>query len=524
MKQFSLSLSKLLLLGGLAVSSIPAQAAWTEASTRHFVVISEGKPEDVRQFAEKLERFDRALRYVSRLGDVDLGPSNRLTVYVVPNPGAVERLAAPRTIGFYRARAGGSLAVVPKTDAYFDTFLPQAVLFHEYAHHLLLSGYSAVWPAWLSEGFAEFYGSAATQADGSVHIGLPPTYRAYDLLGTQQTRLGSRLQTQVEKLPLKQLLSLSHSRITENPQVYARGWLFVHHLNFEARRDGQLARYVAGLERGISSIEAGTAAFGELSALDSDLDAYLRKGRFRYLSVPASAIKVDTISLRTLSPGEQEVMPYRIRSKAGSDEVDQKQAHELASSVRQIAARFPDEAAVQVSLAQAELDLGNHAAAQAAADRAITTDPKRVEAHIYKGLAQMASAKSAHSTDSAVWGEVRQTFVAANRLDPDNPQPLVLFYQTFSASAQNPTANAVAGLHRACELAPQVSELQLMAGYQYLADAQVEQARKALARHAFRPHADTTRGDKVMAVLEVLDREGAAAAIEALVARGLKSW
>ncbi|NJO12906.1 MAG: hypothetical protein HC872_04930 [Gammaproteobacteria bacterium] len=505
------------------MSSISAQAAWTEASTRHFVVFSEDKPEDVRRFAEKLERFDQALRYASRLGDIDLGPSNRLTIYVVTNPGAVQRLANPKTIGFYLAKAGGSLAVVPKTDAYFDTFLPQAVLFHEYAHHLLLSSYSAVWPAWLSEGFAEFYGSAATQEDGSVHIGLPPTYRAYDLLGTQQTRLGSRLQTQVEKLPLKQLLSLSYNQVTESPQLYARGWLFVHHLNFDAQRSGQLTRYVAGLERGISSIEAGTAAFGELSALDSDLDAYLRKGRFRYLNVPASEIKVGTISLRTLSPGEQEVMPHRIRSKARYGDADQKQAQEVAASVRQVAARFPTTLPYKFP-SHSRARSRNHAAAQDAADRAITADPKLVEAHIYKGLAQMARAKSAQSTDAAVWGEVRKTFVVANRLDPDNPRPLALFYQTFSASAQSPTANAVAGLHRACEVAPQVAELQLMAGYQYLADAQAEQARKALARYAFRPHADTTRGDKAVAVLEVLDREGAAAAIDALVARGLKSW
>jgi tetratricopeptide (TPR) repeat protein len=522
MKQEFSKLVRVLLLGGLAVSSTPVQADWTEASTRHFVVVSDDKPEDVRQFAEKLERFDRALRIVSRLGDVDLGPANRLTLYVVRDVAAVQRLGGPRLIGFYLAKASGPLAVVPR-DTLQSTTLAQAVLFHEYAHHLLLSNFSAVWPAWLSEGFAEFYGSAALQEDGGVQIGLPPADRAYSLLGTQETVLGSRLQTRLEKLPLQQLLSMTYSKVLGSAQLYARGWLLVHYLNFEPKRKGQLTRYVADLERGVSSVEAGTAAFGELATLDSELDAYLRKDKFTYLKVPAGEITVGAISLRTLSPGEQEVMPYRIRANARYGDVDPEELRQAVPSVRELAARFPDDTAVQVSLAQAELDAGNHAAAEDAADRAITIDPKLVEAHIYKGRAQMAIARSAKSSDPAVWGEVRKTLVVANRLDPDNPQPLALFYQTFSTSAQNPTANAIAGLHRARELAPQVAELQLMAGYQYLVEAQGEPARKALARYAFKPHAEATRANAV-AVLETLDREGAAGALAAFVTRGLKSW
>jgi hypothetical protein len=166
----------------------------------------------------------------------------------------------------------------------------------------------------------------------------------------------------------------------------------------------------------------------------------------------ASKINVGAVSMRTLSAGEQEVMPYRMRSKVRGGNIEPKEAQELASSVRTLAERFPSDALVQASLAQAESDAGNHLAAENAAARAIAIDPKLVEAHICKALAQMAIAKSIQSPDPQVWAEVRKTLVGANRLDPDNPQPLALFYQTFSASAQNPTANAVAGLHRAYEI------------------------------------------------------------------------
>ena len=114
----------------------------------------------------------------------------------------------------------------------------------------------------------------------------------------------------------------------------------------------------------------------------------------------------------------------------------------------------------------------------------------------------MAIAKadqSAHSNPAA-WIEVRKTLIAANRLEPDHPQPLTLFYQTFSANHETPTANAIAGLHLARKLAPHVAELHLMAGYQHLAE------------------------DDVLAVVQTLDRDGTAAALETFVARNLKSW
>ena len=522
MMQVFSRLARAFLLSGLVANTTAVEAAWTEASTRHFVVYSEDRPEDTRQLAEKLERFDQALRYVSRLEDKELPPANRLTIYVMRSVGEVQSLANRTLVSFYLPKLDGSVAVVPKEYSGDDKFA-QVLLFHEYSHHVMLSNFSAVWPDWLSEGLAEFYGNAATQEDGSVHIGLTADARAYSLLGTQESVTGSYVSKRVAKLPVKRLLETSSNNVLDAPQLYARGWLLVHHLNFDPARKGQLTRYLKELERGVGSVKAGSAAFGEMTALDNELDAYLRKNKFPYIVVPASEIKVGAIGLRTLTPGAQEIMPYRIRFAARDGDVDPKSAQKVASAVRAIAVRFPDDALVQVALSQIELDAGNYAAAAGAAERAITIDPTLIEAHIRKGAAQMAAAKSAHSSDPAVWSEVRKTLVAANHLDPNHPQPLTLFYQTFSASNQIPNANAVAALHRARELAPQIPELHLMAGFQYLLDGEVEPARKALTRYAFRPHA-TQESDDAIAVVETLNRVGAAGALEDFVLRGLLTW
>jgi hypothetical protein len=78
-----------LLLAGLAltlsVTAQPAAAAWHKASTKHFIIYADQKPDRLRDFAAKLERFDQAVRFARRMEDPPIGDGNRLTVYVVRN-------------------------------------------------------------------------------------------------------------------------------------------------------------------------------------------------------------------------------------------------------------------------------------------------------------------------------------------------------------------------------------------------------------------------------------------------------
>jgi hypothetical protein len=47
----------------LAGTCVPASAAWYEAKSNHFIVYANENPKDLKSYAEKLERFDQAVRY-----------------------------------------------------------------------------------------------------------------------------------------------------------------------------------------------------------------------------------------------------------------------------------------------------------------------------------------------------------------------------------------------------------------------------------------------------------------------------
>jgi Flp pilus assembly protein TadD len=124
----------------------------------------------------------------------------------------------------------------------------------------------------------------------------------------------------------------------------------------------------------------------------------------------------------------------------------------------------------------------------------------------------MARARTAPS--AGAWQEVRRLVARANRADPNDPEPLVLFYQSFAAQGIAPTRNAVDGLLRAFELAPQDTGLRMNVARQLLVEGKAAEARAALAPIAFDPHGGPL-GQTVAAVIATLDKSGARAALEA---------
>ncbi len=103
-----------------------------------------------------------------------------------------------------------------------------------------------------------------------------------------------------------------------------------------------------------------------------------------YFRVPADRLTVGKISVRKLGEGEAASMPIRIRSKRG---VDEKTAAEVVVEAREVAAKYPDEPAVQAALAEAEFDAGDDEAAIRAADLALAKAPDNMTALIQKGYA-----------------------------------------------------------------------------------------------------------------------------------------
>ncbi len=482
-------------------AAAPAAAKWREASSRHFVIYSEESADSLRKFAERLERYDAAMRTLRGLPEAAISPSNRLTVYGVSNVADVQRLFGQGggiVGGFYLPRASGSIAVVPRRVS-FDPSQAEVTLLHEYAHHFLYGNFPFAYPAWFSEGYAEFHSTARFEKDGSVGIGLPAGHRAYGLYRLQALPIEKLLSSAVWGLNSEQMESL-----------YGRGWLLTHYLMFEPKRQGQLVTYLHALNSGKPPLVAARGAFGDLKVLNEELGSYLRRKTMPYMRVGAAKLRVSPVTVRDLSPAEDAVMDLKIRSKRG---VDPQQAASLLPRMRRAAAPFPNDPVVQATLAEAEYDAGNLAEAGAAADRALAADPKARDAMIYKAMVLADQAEK--KPDAKLWPEVRRWLVAANRAEPDDPEPLMLFYHSFVREGVKPSKSAVAGLVRAQELAPQDQGLRINATRVLLAEGRLAEARRTLAPLAFDPHGRGF-GAKAAAVIGAMDKGGAEAALLAL--------
>jgi len=486
-----------------------AYADWYEASTDHFVVYLEDSPERLERFATQLEQFDKALRAMRGLADVPVGEANRVVVYVVDGFDTVERLArVSRAGGFYRARAGGSLAVVPRQASTHALDLnTQEILLHEYTHHLMRSLWpSTAFPSWFVEGYAEFHATARFERDGGVSFGLPPQYRGQGLL--------LRNALPAERLLTSQALTLKGA---EMDGLYGRGWLLTHYLSVSDKRPKQLEAYLTGINSGKTSLRAATDAFGDLRALDRELESY-KTGKFLGWTVPASLFKVGPIKVRKLTPGEAATMDVRITSKNG---VDEKTAPRVYAQAKRAAAPFPNDPGAQIVLAEAAYDARDYSEAEAAADRAIAANPRAVDAFVYKAMARMAVARNAGDKSRETWAAIRKLISAANRLDPEDPEPLILFYRSFAVAGLTPTKNAREGLYTAFQLGPQDLELRMTAVESYLQDNNAAMARDLLRPVAYDPH--NQRMARIASdVIAVIDTATAADALKVLESNQLK--
>jgi len=497
-------LSWVIAAGVVAATGSRADAAWYEAKSKHFIIYADDKPERLNRFAERLERFDQAVRWVRGMDDPQLTDSNRLRVYVLKSEGAVSKLiGSSMALGMYQPRASGAVAFVPRyagssTDEWdLDT---EQIFFHEYAHHLQLQYVSLALPEWVVEGFAEFFATAEIDKDGSVLVGKYPKYRAMSFFDN-------------DGLTIEQMIGGTYRDLTAQQVsgLYARGWLLTDFLTFDKSRRGQLSNYIEGIQKGLSPLDSAKAAFGDFKQFKRDFDRFA-KGDLTGIRVPAKAISTGAIAMRPLTAGEAAIMPIHIRSSRG---VDKKTAPANAAVARKAAEPYPTDPFVQAALAEAEYDAGNYAAANSAADRALAVDPNQVHALIYKGRAEMALARTKPGT--ADWAGIRRWFLKANKIDTENAEPLALFYQTFAESGEKPTKNAVDALLYAVELAPQDEGVRIMATRELLIENRSSEAKDMLAPLAYRPHSSAefrVGMMKIMAAISAGDSKAALAILE----------
>jgi tetratricopeptide (TPR) repeat protein len=449
----------------------PVRAEWQRAHNKHFILYGDMSTAALQRMAEKLERFDNAMRFFTKATE-----TVPVTIYMVSNLDEVRRLSGRRGVGgYYRGSAQEPFVVVPLDTGPEHRFSISAedVLFHEYAHHMLLSNNDQYLPAWTNEGMAEFFMSASLKDDGSVVIGAPNQSRAYSMFTLSRWT--------ARELLLSETKNINASEID---QRYARGWLLVHYLLISGERPNQLTNYINELNTGIPIADAATAVFGDLGKLDSDLQRYSRRSTFGGLRLTQAELGTpDKVTITPLSAGAAAIMPYRVVSANG---VTPAMGKDLAQKARGVAARYPADAFVQRALAEMEYDAGRMDETVAAADRAIAADPANVMAMVYKGRVFARRAKAAN--DMSLWKEARSWFLKANRADPNHPMPFISFYDTFVAAGQKPSEGAETGLLRAIVLVPQDVSIHIRLALQSLRKDDLKGARAMLGVAAYAPH------------------------------------
>jgi Flp pilus assembly protein TadD len=468
------------LLLALCLLALPAAAhgEWMEASSPHFVVYADDSERDVVKFSQELELYHEAMEVMTGLSLPDPSPSNRVTVFVVSSQRAVQKLYGgdARYIGgFYLPRAGGSLAIVPQIQLLSGQQAESMiVLLHEYAHHFLISNSTLPTPRWMGEGAAEFFASTEFPRDGGIKIGMPAQHRAVELFYAKDVKVAQLLDP----------AAYDEGAHRGFDAFYGKSWLLYHYLTLGGTRPGQLRKYVALMAKGESSLQAGRDAFGDLDQLERELDKYLGQSRLTMAAFGPGKLPVGQVTVRPLSAGHAAMMPLTIRSRRG---VTREQAAELIVEVRKVAAAYPDDPAVLAELAEAEYDAGNDDQAIAAADAALKLDPRRVNAYVQKGYALFRKAAQADDAEAA-YKQAIAPFLALNKLENDNPLPLIFYFRSFAERGVKPSEQAVLGLMRAAQLAPFDLGLRLNLAEYQISAGDYAAARDNLVPIAYDPH------------------------------------
>lgn len=465
-------------------SSTVATAEWREATTRHFIVYSEGSEKSLRDATAKLEKYDYVLRAVS--GVKPAARPIKLKIYLRDNVADVARsmpFGGSGVGGYYSTSPRGPFAVGVTGIISGSPTTGQQVLFHEYAHHFMFQNFPATYPSWYSEGFAEYYGSTRILANDVVEVGHPQQGRYYAFQGN-------------DWLPMKKLLTArSYADVSGKlGLLYAEGWLLVHYTANNPERLKQLRAYLASINSGKSYEDAMTQAFGpDARALDAELRRYASRSRINALVLPFKPIDTGEIAVRALRPAEQALMDADIQMQTG---VAAARAEPLARVVRAVAARYPDDVYALSMLVEAERLAGNIPAASAAAERWLAAEPKSAPAAMHVAELKLESLRRAGSRDAAAYDAAREALLRAHKAAQRDPRILRAYYESFAGGTALPPAGAQNALVRAFELVPQDEELRFLVAQDFEQRGMIDDAIATISPAAFQLHGEDAETDK----------------------------
>ncbi|HEX5184200.1 MAG TPA: hypothetical protein VFW19_13765 [Allosphingosinicella sp.] len=467
----------------LALLPSAANAAWLEAQTKHFIVYSDSSEKNLRAAATDLEKYDHLLRLV--LETPDDNPI-RVKVYLLGSIGEVQQSMGEGintgVAGYYEATARGPIAVGIRGALSLD-FTGQMVLFHEYAHHVMLQYFPAAFPLWYVEGFAEYFAPTRILPNG-YEIGNAARYRF------------SYPNDDAYWLPMKKMLTGRNYKDIDDKvdQLYSEGWLLTHYLLGDPERSKQLHKYLALINHGTDYKSAMEATWGhDAAGLETAIRSYAMQHHYEALRVTFPSLDVGPVDVQPLSPARAALIQQEIALGRG---VFAKDAASFAASVRSVAGKYPDDPDALAMLTEAERIAGNHDAAAAAVDRWLAKRSGEPRALMLKGMIAIDALVAAHSQDQAALQAARDLVFQARKAAPEDPMILEAFYDAYATYGRLPGGGAQSGLFHAMELVPQDDHLRYKVAVDFERRGLIEAAINAIAPAAYRAHQSDDESQK----------------------------
>ncbi len=277
---------------------------WVELRTPHFIIVTDSTEKQAHQVAEQLERM-RAV-FHERFPSAHVDAESPIVVLAMRDPKTFRALEPEAYLAKGAVELAGLFSRLPEKNYVLlrlnaEGKHPYAAVYHEYIHFIF--SHSGQWlPVWLNEGLAMFYQTTEIR-DKEVELGEP--IEEY-----------LRLLRRSRLLPLETLFAVNQGSPYYHEDnkaniFYAESWALTHYLEIRSRHDkvDYISQYVALVNNKVDPVDAASAAFGNLRALEAALHDYLQQPSLQYVTHRV-AIKVDPseFKARTLTPIESDAL------------------------------------------------------------------------------------------------------------------------------------------------------------------------------------------------------------------------
>ena len=257
-------------LSGLMLLSCSVFADWHEIKTDKYVLLSEEKESQSRDFIEDIGVLEKVLTLITSVSD--FSPAVPMRMYAM-RPATWEKYFKPKD-----ANIAGYFRGSPyHNDIVFTAGIRGShIALHEYSHFVVSNSGTRL-PTWMNEGLAEFLASVETERKVVV--------------------LGRRPQLQSPPqawIPLAGLLAARRPTDFKNSSdFYRQSWSLVHYHMF--KEPARLMDYAARTRAGESIAAAHQSAFGiSVAEMDAAIRKYERAPTLSVLKIERSKLG-DTV-------------------------------------------------------------------------------------------------------------------------------------------------------------------------------------------------------------------------------------